>query len=422
MTFSDTELLERLGVALALGLLIGAERGWQARALAEGRRVAGIRTFGIIGLLGGLAAVLSALSGPLVLAAAFVGLAALLAVALWRLIRRDQDVGATTMIAALVTFALGATAGFGRIEVAAASAVVVTLLLGVKPELHGLLRRLEHRELMAVIHLLLLSVVLLPVLPDRGFGPWQALNPYRLWWMVVLVAALSSTGYFAIKLAGAKLGLGLTALLGGLVSSTAVTLNMARLGTTNRDSQPLLAAAVVVSAATMFPRILLVTAVVGPELLGHLVGPLGAATAVAFIAGIWSWQRRGAPDGSAPLQPRNPFELRVALQFGLLLGLIMVLARALRDWAGEGGLYLLAAVSGLSDVDAITLSYGSMTNAGEIDARVAALALCICAAVNTLVKPALVLVVCGARMALAVLLPLSLALLAGAAALWVPPL
>jgi uncharacterized membrane protein (DUF4010 family) len=414
MEMVEIVLLERLGVALAAGLLIGLERGWHDRELAEGWRVAGLRTFGLIGLLGGLAAVLAELSGPLVLAGAFVGLGAVLAAGLWHAGRRRKDIGITTMVAAMTTLALGAAAGYGHIEIAAATAVVVTLLLGIKPELHGLLRRMEHRELMAVIQLLLISIVLLPVLPDRGYGPWQALNPYQLWWMVVLIAGISFVGYFAIRLFGTSLGLALTAVLGGLASSTAVTLNMARLGVTNRQSQPLLAATVVLSAATMFPRMLVVIAVVGPAVLAHLAVPLVAAWLVATAAALWAWRRSGALAGRPRIETRNPFELTVALQFGLLLGLIMVLAQAARHWLGDAGLYLLAAASGLGDVDAITLSFSAMAAEGQVEASlaapVAARGILIAAAVNTLIKPILTLAICGPRMAFGVALPLVAAL------------
>ncbi len=415
------EPFQRLGVALALGLLIGMERGWQTRDLGEGRRVAGIRTFGLIGLLGGIAALLSARAGALVLATALIALAGLLGIALWRALRRNEDLGATTMVAALITFGLGALAGHGEMALAAASAVVVTLLLDVKPELHGLVRRLERREIAAVIQLLLISIVLLPVLPDRGFGPWEALNPYRLWWMVVLIAAISSLGYFAIKLAGTRLGLAMTALLGGLVASTAVTLNMARLAVSNPRAEPLLAAAVVLSAATMFPRMLLVVAVVGPGLLGQLALPLLAAGAAALAGGAWLWRRGGTALGAEAIRPRNPFELRAALKFGLLLGAIMILARALSAWAGEAGLYLLAAASGLGDVDAITLSYAAMAADGAVADKVAATGILIAAAVNTAVKPALILAVKGGRMALRAALPLAAALAIAAGLLFLLP-
>jgi len=420
MTAEEVVLFQRLGVALALGLLVGVERGWETRRRAEGRRVAGFRTFGLIGLLGGLWALIAAETGVLVLAVAFAALAAVLIVSQIQFLRKDGDVGATTMVAALVTFALGALAGYGEMTLAAAGAVVVTLLLGVKPQLHGLVERLERDELMAVIKLLLMSVVLLPVLPDRGYGPWQALNPYRIWWMVVLIAGINFTGYMAIKLAGARRGVLLTGLFGGLASSTATTIGLARLAKGTTTLNRLAAAGIIIAATTMLPRMLLVAAVVAPPLALRLAGPLLLGTLTGCGAAAWLWQRarrRAAPDGVAR---RNPFELSVALQFGALLAVVMVLSYALQAWLGHAGLYLLGAVSGLSDVDAVTLSLGARVGEASLGAEVAAVAILLAAAVNTLVKAALAAAISGAELAWRVALGAAAILAGGALGLLLP--
>ncbi|MBM3541337.1 MAG: MgtC/SapB family protein, partial [Alphaproteobacteria bacterium] len=220
---TDIETIGRLGLALALGILVGIERGWHAREEPEGSRVAGVRSFALSGLLGGLAGSLAEDMGEALLAAMFLAHAGVMILFRLRATAASHDYGSTTTVAALVTFALGALAVRGPMEAAAAGAVLTALLLGIKPVLHGWLARLEYAELMATLKLLAMSVVLLPVLPDRGFGPWQALNPYELWWMVVLVASLSYVGYFAAEMAGPRRGAVLAALAGGLVSSTAVT-------------------------------------------------------------------------------------------------------------------------------------------------------------------------------------------------------
>jgi uncharacterized membrane protein (DUF4010 family) len=307
MPADELVLFQRLGVALALGLLVGAERGWQTRQRAEGQRVAGFRTFGLIGLLGGLWALIATETGVLVLATAFAALAAVLVVSQVQFLRKDGDVGATTMVAALVTFALGALAGYGEMTIAAAGAVIVTLLLGVKPQLHGLVERLERDELMAVIKLLLMSVVLLPVLPDQGYGPWQALNPYRIWWMVVLIAGISFTGYMAIKLAGPRRGVLLTGLFGGLASSTATTISLARLAKGTPALQRLAAAGIVVAATTMLPRMLLVSAIIAPALALRLAGPLLLGTLAGCGAAAWSWRRGRRQAAAEDIAARNPF-------------------------------------------------------------------------------------------------------------------
>jgi len=182
----------RLSVALAIGLLIGVERGWKEREAREGERVAGVRTYGLIGLLGGGMALVAERLGPLPLALAFVALAGVLTAAYAINVERDDDAGITSLVAGLLTFVFGALAALGQVAVAAASAVVTTLLLGFKPVLHRWVSALEGKELRAGLKLLLISVVLLPILPDRGYGPWHALNPYQIWWMVVLIAAISS--------------------------------------------------------------------------------------------------------------------------------------------------------------------------------------------------------------------------------------
>lgn len=375
-----------LAIALAAGLLVGVERGWQYRRAQESEQFAGIRSFGLIGLLGGLWALLAEELGELLLGFAFLGFGAVIFMILLLERRGTGSQGVTTLVAALVTFALGALAVAGQQVVAAGGAVITTLLLSLKPVLHRWVRRLEAVELNAALKLLLISVVLLPVLPDRGFGPWQALNPYTLWWMVVLIATLSFSGYVAMKAVGPRRGTLLTGLLGGLVSSTAVTVSLARLAR-RAEQAPVLAAAILAACATMFPRMLVEVAVVNPALLGAVAGPLAAMTALTVLAVGWLWRRQGGPGGPTGKQVvvSNPFELWPAVQFGLLLAAVMFLAVALRHWLGETGVYLLAASSGLADVDAITLSLSRLALA-DLPPEVAARGVVLAAGVNTLVK------------------------------------
>ncbi len=386
------DVFVHLWVALAVGLLIGVERGWQERSAAEGSRVAGIRTFGLMGLLGGLWALLAERLGDVLLGFAFVAFAGVVIVAHLRDVRLDRDVGITTVIAALVTFALGALAARGEPIIAAACGVLTATLLSLKPLLHHWLEKLEAKELYGALKLLLISVVLLPVLPNESYGPWGALNPYRIWWFVVLIATISFAGYFAMKIAGTRRGVMLTSLLGGLASSTAVTLSLARLGR-QRDLQCILAAGILAAAGTMFPRILLEVAIVNPTLLLQLTLPMILMMFASYGTVLWFWrQRRGEESTELPL--RNPFEIRPALQFGLLLVVIMLLTEALQIWMGEAGIYLLALVSGLADVDAITLSLADMAR-GDLAADVAAQAIVLAAMMNTLVKGIMAFAIAG---------------------------
>lgn len=391
------EQLTHLGVALALGLLVGIERGWEERTAREGSRIAGIRTFGLLGLLGGLWALLAEDLGNILLGISFLALTAILVAAYWREQRTDYDRGITTLVAALVTFALGALAVRGQLHIAITGAVVTVTLLSLKPVLHGWLRRLEPEEFYAALKLLLISVVLLPILPNQGYGPWQAFNPYQVWWMVVLIAGLSFAGYLAMKMAGTERGILLTGLFGGIVSSTATTLTFSRLAKQINIGR-ILSTGALIASTTMFPRIFIEVGVVNPALLTSLAAPLGLITLVAAGYSGWLWHSIGDNHEATPLQLQNPLQLRSALQFGLLLAAIMLLAEAFRAWLGEPGIYLLATVSGLADVDAITLSLANMSRT-DLAPEVASRAILLAALVNTLVKGTLVFAIAGGSMA-----------------------
>ena len=217
---SELENFKLLGIALAIGLLIGLERGWRGRDLGEGMRVAGLRTHGMIGLLGGLSGILAQQVDAFLMGFVFLGLTSVLLLAYSKSLDKFQDFSITGVIASLIAFTLGALTVFGHITLASASAVIITALLGFKPLLHGWLKKLEQEELNATLKLLLISVVILPILPDQGYGPWDAFNPYHIWLMVVLIAGISYLGYFAIRIVGNQHGPVLTGALGGLVSST----------------------------------------------------------------------------------------------------------------------------------------------------------------------------------------------------------
>jgi len=381
--------LAGLGVALAIGLIVGIERGWHEREEAEGGRIAGLRTFGLVGLAGGFAGLL----GVWVIAAGVLALGVLLALAH----RRRRDLGITTEVAALLTFLLGAAAILGHLLATVAAGVVAALLLGLKPTLHAWLRRIEERELMAGLQLLLISCVVLPLLPDRGFGPDQALNPFRMWLMVVLIAGFSFLGYVAIRLVGARRGVMLTGLLGGVVSSTAVTVTLARQARAATSLRDALAAGVALAAVMMLLRIGVLVGAVQPVLLAALAPPLAAA-ALAGLGVAWWLNRRRIAVEAQPEPPGNPLELGSALQFALLLTIVQLAAGWLRRQFGDAGLLALAALSGLADVDAITLSAASMVDR-SVALDSAALAIGLAALSNTVAKAAIAGWLGGAAMA-----------------------
>lgn len=414
----DEHLLEyrNLTVALAVGLLIGLERGWSERGAEEGMRMAGIRTFGLIGLLGALWQLLAREQGVWLLAVAFLGFSLLVVGAAFLEIQHKRDYSITTGVAALITFALGALSMAGYLNLAAAVAVVIMVLLGLKPVLHGWLRKLEAHELSAVFKLSLISLVALPVLPDRAFDPWDALNPYEIWWMVVLISAISFVGYFASKIVGAGRGILLTGLFAGLVSSTAVALSMARLGKTAPRLQRLAAASVGVASATMFVRMALVVALVRPALLAGVGWPLAAMTVCGFV-GVWLLLRNGVGDAPvAATELRNPFEFGMALRFGFLLAVVLLATHVLQDRFGSAGIYLMAGLAAVGDVDAVNLSLSRAATVSLAE-TVAVNAILLVAAINTLAKGVMVAAIAGGEMAKCVGWVYGLLLAAGGLAL-----
>lgn len=385
----DPATLTGLGLALAAGLLIGLERGWHNRDVPEGHRVAGLRTFALIGLLGGLGGVLAQRWGVAILVGLLVLVGLLLLAGYVVTVRMHTVMGLTTCVAALVTFTIGALAAGGAWRVSAAVAVLVVALLQFKRPLHRGIGKLSEAELTSGTQLLLMSVVVLPVLPDRGFGPYQALNPYLLWWMVVLLALLSFAGFVLMRWLGAKRGLTLTALLGGLVSSTATTATLARWAKETPDWRPLAAGGATLACAAMFGRMAVLVAVAAPA-LGS--GPIFTFAAMAVTGAIFGavLTARGARDGLPELNVGNPLKLSAALQFAAFFAVVIVAGRFLVDRLGDAGVLLTAAASGLVDVDAVTLSIGRMATEGAVAVPVATLGLFVAATVNQASKLVLV--------------------------------
>jgi len=390
----ELKTLGDLMLALALGLLLGAERGWRQREKREGERVAGLRTFGLVSLLGGMAAYLSKLSSAWVLAAAFLSVAAIAAQAYRRTAKETSDRGVTTLISLLLAFALGAAVLYGQAVIAAPVAVVAALLLSLKSRLHRWLERFEERELQATLRLALISVAVLPVLPNRDFGPYQALNVYEMWWMVVLITAISYAGYFAMKAMGTDAGALATGLVGGLASSTAVTLNLSKLGR-HSPGDKALQAGILAACATMFPRMLVVLAIAAPPIFTRLFWPLAVAGAVTYGGGAWLWRlrSRGDEDDSPETAIDNPFQIRAALFFGAILTVISLAAAWLKEAVGDWGLFALAAASGVTDVDAITLSVARM----DVELFTGSIAIALAATVNSQVKGLMAISVGGWR-------------------------
>ncbi|MBR9971671.1 MgtC/SapB family protein [Magnetospirillum sulfuroxidans] len=391
------ELYQRLALSLSIGLLMGVERGWDKREDPDGHRAAGIRTFSLIGLFGGVVGWFTQTVGPLALLGGFVAVAAMVVSGYVMRARARPEVGFTTEIAELTAFALAALAAMGEGQAAAAGGVVATAFLGAKDVLHDWVRRLDRLEMRAVIKLLLISVVMLPVLPNQGYGPGEVLNPYKLWLLVVMVAFISFLGYFAIKIAGPRIGSLLTGVFGGLASSTALTVSFARMGKVSPLMQPVLAAGVTVANATMYVRLWVIVFVLNQPIGLRLALPLGAMALTGFIGSWVLWRAREDETKPGATALSNPFELGMAIKFAILLAVVMLASQALQRWAGATGLYLLSALAGLADVDAIALSMVQM-GGREVALTVATTGITIAAFVNTGVKVALVGGLCGGMM------------------------
>jgi len=409
---NELEHFKLLGIALAIGLLIGLERGWHTRDKGEGMRIAGLRTYGLIALLGGLWGILAQQAGSVLMGFAFLSLTFVLLIAYSNSLKKFEDYSITSIVASLITFTLGTLAVFGYTTLASATAVVITLLLGFKPLLHGWLNKLEQHELEATLKLLLISVVMLPILPDRSFDPWGVLNPYLIWWMVVLIAGISYLGYFAVRILGNRHGPVLTGIFGGLVSSSALTINLSRLSGAYQNMQDALAAGILAACATMFFRILILTFILNPDLFQLLLPSLALMGIMTCLMAYLFWKHAPEFQADEEIRLQNPFQLGMAIKFGVFLVSILLLSKVLKIYFGDMGAYVLAAVSGLADVDPITLSMSQMSKAG-LGLEVAAHAILIAAAVNSVIKSIVAFVIGDRALGLRVGATLAIAVVAG---------
>ena len=419
-----TEILQRLGVALAIGLLIGLERGWQTREEPEGGRAAGVRTHALAALMGGIwgaVALRMGEAGAIAVGLAFAVFSSGIILFRYRETLAEGTFGATTMVAAMLAFTLGVFAVVGDPQAAAASGVAATGLLALKAMLHRWIKHISWIELRSGLVLLTMTIILLPVLPNRTIDPWEAINPFEIWLMTVMIAALSFAGYIAIKLTDEQRGIFLSGVGGGLTSSTAVTIILSRLGKKHPDHARLLVAGSQFAGATMIARVLIIVAFLNPTLMLQLLLPLGLAGTVLAGSGAVLALRHGKATGEhGHIDLKNPFELTTVLQFGALLTLVFFLGKIISANVGNAGIYALAAVSGLADVDALTLSMARFGR-DQVGAEVAARAVAIVVAVNSFAKAVLGWVVGGIDIGWRMMVIASLAILSGAAGFLLGP-
>lgn len=405
------EIYIRFGIALALGLLIGIERGWSQRLSEEGERIAGIRTFSLIALLGSFWGFISGLVGDIILGFALLGFIALLITGYVYNVREKHDIGMTTEIAAFLTFALGIMIIKGYILISVATGIVMLILLSKKQLLHKWLNIIEPEELNAGIIFLLISAVILPMLPNRGYGPWNVLNPYEIWWMVVLIAGLSFIGYIGLRALGEKYGILVTSLSGGLVSSTAVTITMGGFARTS-SLVPMLTEGVLVASVASFMRILIWVGIFNRALFYEVWLPVVMMILATIAGAVWIWQMKEIEEKETDFNISNPLQLSTAIKFGLILAVVFILVEVTRQWFGEMGIYILSFISGLADVDSITLSLAKMT--GETLAEdVATTSIVIIAMSTTFVKGTIFTYFAGFRKSRYLLIVYGITLLVG---------
>lgn len=410
--------LGALGTALALGLLVGVQRGWVQRKAAAGTRFAGVRTFGLFGLAGGIAGVVQQIAPPLsfvVLAAA----GALVVLGYWRTSAPGgESVSGTSGLAEVLTMACGYLAGLGALAVATVATGAIVAVLALRPVLHRLVRSFDEREMLAIGRFALIALVVLPLLPNTPFGPFGAWRPRQLWLVVVLVSGFSFAGYLAAKWMGAAKGLLAMAASGSLVSSTAVTAAMAGRHRAGEDNADLLNSAIALASAVMFVRVMALTAGLAGFALPTLAASAVPGMVVSLIAAAWLRRRAGALTAtSAPVTVRNPFDLEPAL---LMMAMVMAFTLAAR-WVlvryGDRGLAVVLAITGTIDVDSAIITMGSLPG-GTLSPRVAGLVLIPPVVLNSLFKAGVAVTVGGWRRAW----PGAAALLAAVVAVVVPVL
>lgn len=385
-------ILRALASALAVGLLIGLERGWRQRGEADGARVSGFRTFGLIGLAGGIAGLMPAAVAAMVAAAVGGALVAGYVAAL----KRSESLSVTTTVAGVLTFALGYAATKGLVVEAFAGAAVTLIILVSRDPLHAMLKGLTEREVESVARFAIVALVVLPLLPDTGYGPYGALNPHRIWLVVVVVLGLSFLGYAAARRFGAERGILVTAVTGALVSSTAVTLTYARRLRAGDGPPAALTAGIALASLVMFVRVQVVAAVLAPFASVSLALTMMPALITALAMAGLALRNERAGAAPQPVAFGNPLDFGPALLLAGLVAILSVVARwALQTW-GSNGVAVLLGITGMMDVDAAVLTLAGLP-AGTVDGWSAGVLLSIPILVNTAIKGVMALTVAGGR-------------------------
>jgi uncharacterized membrane protein (DUF4010 family) len=423
------DLLSHFAVSLGIGLLIGIERGWSTRDEKPGSRTAGVRTFSIIGLLGGTAGVLAEAAGrPLtptggiILGLCFAAFAVIFGLMCRDENRADGTFSATTAIAGMLTFALSAFAMVGDMRAAGAAAVATVCVLASREPLHDWLSRIKEREIRSALILLAMTFIALPIIPDEPIGPFGGVNPHEIWVIAIVLAGVSFAGYVAVKTLGSQHGTMLAAAAGGLVSSTAVTASNARRAAAGEGTARLLGAGVALATAVSFARVIAIVAALKPELLKLVAPALAAAIVVAVAwAVIAAYWRGGRDEQDQTVEFKNPFAFWAVVGFAVLLATIVLVGRALGENLGATGAIVGALALGLADVDSVTVSMTQLTPQ-PLSLNDAAVAILAAVVSNNVSKTAIGAVVGRGAFALEIGAMAFLCMVAGVAAFWLASL
>ena len=386
--------LQAFMTSLAIGLLIGLER--ERRSSAK----AGLRTFALVALLGTLSGLLTEKTGSgLILAAGLLSVGAMIIAAYINRPDDAGDSGTTSVVAILVCFCLGAAVWFGYGTLAVMLGIATTVLLYFKAELHGLSSQLTSKDLISILQFAVLSFVILPILPDRNYGPYEALNPYQAWLMVVLVSGVSLAGYAALRLAGPQHGAPMMGLLGGLVSSTATTVVFSRHARAHAALNRTAMVVIMIASLMVLLRLTVMAAVVAPDVIEPLAKVFAGGLVLGLAVTAFGWRRLEA-QGELPMpEVRNPTEIRTALGFGALYAVVLFCSAWLSDVAGTKGMYAVALASGLTDVDAITLSSLRLFSIDKLSAGQAVTAIALAVLSNLTFKAGLIVTLGGWKLA-----------------------
>jgi len=388
------EALPQFLTSLAIGLLIGLERERNPSAKA------GLRTFALVAIFGTLCALLSnKLNSPWLLIVGMMAIAAMIIAAYRNNPFDEDDPGTTTVIALLLSYGFGAMVWYGLAKLAVMLAIGVTALLYFKPELRGWSQRLTRRDLVAVLQFSVLTFIVLPILPNQDFGPYQAFNPYQAWMMVVLISGISLAGYAALQVVGTRYGAPLLGFMGGMASSTATTMIYAKHGKSSPSMTSLAASVIVIASMVVAIRLMVVSGIVAYGALPKLLPVLAGGLVGGLMVALYNWRKMDKATELYIPETSNPAEIHTALGFGLLYVIVLIGAAWMEDLAGNQGLYIVALVSGLTDVDAISLSSLRLFNLGRLSEQQTVTAITIAFLANLSFKFGMVIFIGGKALA-----------------------